>query len=273
MNAEVTNESPPRKGSLSLLDAVIVILTSCSILIFVFTIGAKFLGQATFDKLPEFIKDSYSAIWSAGVVAGGALVGSVVDALSKEPSTKANFIVYILGTTILIMALIVGIVELSRNIEGPQFLVPMGATAIDLRRDSTQPMEFYLQNRLGFGNQVRISGTYTLKEGQLAGSITNSEVDPVYGATPGAAAAIKLNSLSIHVCYLAVRNGAPTYTQAPAFPTSSNSQGISTMMNIGSPYKIPNFSFSISIRNLDNIAPPYLCAFIDGDLNSHMTYF
>jgi hypothetical protein len=274
MNAEVTSKLPPRKGSLSLLDAVIVILTSCSILIFVFTIGAKFLGQATFDKLPDFIKDSYSAIWSAGVVAGGALVGSVVDALSKEPSTKANFIVYILGTTILIMSLIVGIVELSRNIEGPQFLVPMGATAIDLHRDSTQPIEFYLQNRLGFGNQVRISGTYSIKEGQLTGNVTNSEIDPVYGVAPGApVAAIKLNSLSVHVCYLAVRNGAPTYTQAPAFPTSSNSQGIATTMNIGSPYKIPNFAFTISTRNLDYIAPPYLCAFIDGELNSHMTYY
>jgi hypothetical protein len=274
MNAEATSKSPPRKGSLSLLDAVIVILTSCSILIFVFTIGAKFLGQATFDKLPDFIKDSYSAIWSAGVVAGGALVGSVVDALSKEPSTKANFIVYILGTTILIMGLIVGIVELSRNIEGPQFLVPMGATAIDLHRDSTQPIEFYLQNRLGFGNQVRISGTYSLKGGQLTGNVTNSEIDPVNGVAPGApVAAIKLNSLSVHVCYLAVRNGAPTYTQAPAFPTSSNSQGIATTMNIGSPYRIPNFAFSISTRNLDYIAPPYLCAFIDGELNSHMTHY
>ena len=271
MNAVVTPKSPS-KGQLSLLDAVIVILTSCSILIFVFTIGAKFLGHATFDKLPDFIKDSYSAIWSAGVVAGGALVGSVVDTLSKSPSTKANFIVYILATTILIMALIIGTVELSRSIEGPQFSVPNGATAIDVSRDLAAPIDFYLQNKLGFGNQVRISGTYKIKDGQLTGSVSSSEVDPIIGLAPGAAP-LKLTSISVHVCFLTVRGGAPIYTQVPAFPSATNGEKIATTTNISSPYQIPNFQFVIPVRKIDSIAPPYLCAFIDGEPNIHMTFY
>jgi hypothetical protein len=267
MNSDVMGKAGIR-NQLTLLDAVIIILISCSILIFVFTIGAKFLGQQTFDKLPDFIKDSYSAIWSAGVVAGGALVGSVVDALSKQASSKGNFVAYILGTTLLIMLLIVGTVELSRSIEGPQFSVPNGAKALDLLRDSTEPVDFYVQNKLIGGNQARITGSYTISKGQLKGTVANSELDPVAGLP-----AIRLSSISIHICYLSVKNGAPIYTQVPEFPTAANSEKIATSMNLSSAYAIPNFQFSINIRKLENIAPPYLCAFIDGDQNVHLTFY
>ena len=103
-----TDDKASTGRQLTLLDTMIVILTSCSIIIFIFTIGAKFLGRDTFDKLPDFLKDLYSALWSAGIVASGALAGSVLDTLSKRESTKTSFITYIMITTILIMALIVG---------------------------------------------------------------------------------------------------------------------------------------------------------------------
>jgi len=252
-----------------LLDAVIIILTSCSILIFVFTIGAKFLGRDTFDKLPDFIKDSYSALWSAGAVAGGALAGSVVDALSRRESTKSNFVVYILVTTLLIMALIVGTIELSRSIEGPQFAVPTGATPIRVSKSTQQPVDFYLQNKLS-GNPVRVRGSFEIKNGRLTGQVTESELDPMQG--PGAPN-VRLTTISIHVCFLAVRNGFPILTQLPEFPTEANREKISAMANLQTPYEIPEFKFSIPIEHIDNIAPPYLCAFIDGEQNAQLILF
>jgi hypothetical protein len=129
-----------------------------------------------------------------------------------------------------------------------------------------------LQNKLGFGNQVRISGTYRIKDGQLTGSVSNSEVDPIVGLAPGGSP-FKLTSISVHVCYLAVRGGAPIYTQVPEFPTATNGEKIATTTNIASSYPIPNFQFVIPARKMDSIAPPYLCAFIDGEPNIHMTYY
>ena len=268
MTVDSTADKPDRQP-LTLLDTMIVILISCSILIFVFTIGAKFLGRDTFDKLPDFLKDSYSALWSAGVVAGGALVGAVVDTLSKRPSTKTSFIAYVMLVTFLIMALIVGTVELSKAIEGPQFSVPTGATEVKLTADTDGPVNFYLQNRLLGGNQARIGGSYEIKGGQLTGEITEAELLPVMGPAPPMA----LDSISIHVCYLAVRNGYPMATQRPEFPLASNRQAIATMMNLQQPYPIPAFTFKIDISRVDNIAPAYLCAYVGGPATPPMSFY
>src|SRR5579872_5240058 len=218
----MSQADPPKAPirQLSLLDTVIIVLISCSIVIFVFTIGAKFLGRDTFDKLPDFLKDSYSALWSAGVVAGGALAGSVVDALSKRESTKASFFTYITAMTLIIMALIVGTVELSRAIEGPQFTAPPGATAIDLKTATARPVDFYLQDRLG-GAPARIRGSYQIKDGRLEAQVTEAELEPVT-MPPFPPPGLRLTSFSVHVCYLAVRNGFPFFTQRPEFPTASN---------------------------------------------------
>lgn len=260
----------PPSRQLSLLDAVIIILASCSVVIFVFTIGAKFLGRDTFDKLPDFLKDSYSALWSAGVVAGGALTGSVIDALSKRESTKGNFILYIMGTTIAIMILIVGTIELTKSTEPPRFSVPNGAKAIEVRGNTTAPIAFFLQNKGFGGNPVRILGSYEIKDGELTGSIKGSELYPMLTAAP---LNVHLSAISIHVCYLAVRNGTPTLTQAPELPTDSNREAISTPANVQSPYKIPDFKFSIDVTHIDNIAPPYLCAYVTGEPNAFLALF
>ena len=255
---------------LSLLDTVIIILTACSIVIFVFTIGAKFLKQDTFDKLPEFLKNSYSALWSAGVVAGGALAGSVVDALSKRESTKGSFILYIMATTLMIMVLIIGTVELSRSIEGPRFTVPPGATALSVTSNTSKPVSFYLQNRMNAGNPGRIRGTYQIKDGELTGDVVDSELEPLIGVTPSA---VPLTSISVHVCYYAVQNGVPVFAFVPQFPVDSDREAISAMTNMQQPFQIPKFKFQIDVKHLDYIAPPYLCAFVDGQSNYHLSYY
>jgi hypothetical protein len=249
---------------------MIIILASCSLVIFVFTIGAKFLGRDTFDKLPDFLKDSYKALWSAGVVAGGALVGSVADALSRRESTKENFLFYIMGTTLAIMILIVGTIELTKTTEPPQFSVPVGAKAIDIRENTSKPVDFFLQYRGFGGNPVRILGSYEVKAGTLFGNVSGSELDPMVTAAP---ANVHLSAISIHVCYLANRNGMPTFAQSPELPTSSNREAISTAANISVPYKIPDFKFSIDVAHIDNIGPPYICGYIDGEPNARLFLF
>jgi hypothetical protein len=256
---------------LTLLDTVIIILASCSIVIFVFTIGAKFLHQDTFDKLPDFIKNSYTALWSAGVVAGGALVGSVIDALSTRESTKGSFILYIMGTTILLMALIVGTIELARSVDDPRFIVPSGATEVSVTSNTARPVHFYMQNRFNVGNQARIQGTYEVKDGELTGQVLNSEIEPFpQGAV---APSTQMTSISIHICYLGAQNHLPVFTQTPQFPIDSNREVISTTANMQQPFPIPDFKFKIDVANLTYVSPPYLCAFVDGQQNFHLTYY
>jgi len=239
--------------------------------IFVFTIGAKFLGRDTFDKLPDFLKNSYSALWSAGAVAGGALVGSVIDALSKRESNKGSFILYIMGTAILIMILIVGTVELSRSIDEPRFTVPAGATAIPTSNTSS-PLSFYLQNHVDFGNQAHIRGTYQIKDGLLTGEVVDSELEPV---PPGVMPAnLPLTQIRVHVCYFGAENHIPLNLLVPKLPDDSNREPISTNSNMQQPFPIPNFKFKIDINHLSYVAPPYLCAFVDTQQSYyHLTYY
>jgi hypothetical protein len=266
-------ERTTRRGrSLSLLETVIVLLMSCSIVIFVFTIGAKFLGRDTFDKLPDFLKDSYSAMWSAGVIAGGGFVGAVAKAFTKSERESANFTLHIVGTTTLIMVLVFATVAVSRSTEGPQFAVPMGARSIQLRKDSPKPIEFSLQNRSGGGVQARIKGEYQIKGGVLTGKVLDSELEPMFGVPTPWPPPAALNSVSIHACYLAVRNGYPVSTQEPELPMATNRQTIETMTNLRAPYRIPDFEFTFELTHLDAISPPYLCGIVEG-VNWRMTFY
>ena len=203
---------------------------------------------------------------SAGIVAGGALVGSVVDALSRRESTKTNFLFYILGTTVAIMILIVGTIELTKSTEPPQFSVPIGAKAIDIHENTRKPIDFFLQNKGFGGNPAQILGSYEVKDGALFGNVSGSELDPMIGPP----ANVHLSTISIHVCYLSNRNGIPTIAQSPELPTNANRETISTAANITTPYKIPDFKFSIDIAHIDNIGPPYLCAIIYGEPNARL---
>jgi hypothetical protein len=275
-SAPPSSNAPPtgvmiRARELTLLDTIIIILTSCSLVIFVFTIGAKFLHQDTFDKLPDFIKNSYSALWSAGVVAGGALVGSVIDALAKRESTKRSFILYIMVTTLLIMALIVVTIELARSIDEPRFVAPSGAATIAITANTSRPISFYLNHSNNFGYPARIQGTYETKDGEVAGEVLNSELEPVSQSI--VAPSLQITSISIHVCYFGVQNHMPIFSQEPQFPTDSNRQIISTMANMQQPFSIPNFKFKIDVTHVSSLAPPYLCAFVDGQQNFHATYY
>lgn len=90
---------------------------------------------------------------------------------------------------------------------------------------------------------------------------------------PANAASLELKSISLYVCYLTVQNKIPVPTQRPDFPTKDNREAITTTMNMVQPYPIPNFRFIVDIKAIDNIAPPYLCAIVDGDNFVHLYYY
>jgi antirestriction factor ArdC-like protein len=176
-----------------------------------------------------------------------------------------------LGLTILLMALIVGTIELARSVDEPRFVVPSGATAVSVTTNTSRPVHFYMQNRFSVGNQARIQGTYEVKDGELTGQVSNSEIEPFpQGAV---APSTQMTSISIHVCYLGAQNHLPVFTQAPQFPIDSNRKLISTTANMQQPFPIPDFGFKIDVANLSYVSPPYLCAFVDGQQNFHLTYY
>lgn len=270
MNTQANRSSfRPFGGPISLLESVIVALTSCSLVLFIFTIGARLMGDSTFDNLPEFLKDSYSAIWSAGAVAGGALVGSVIDTFSKREGSRANFFLYILTTTIVVIVLSWATMAVSRSMERPKFTVPYGAQAIDLSAPSGVSTSFLLLNRnFGFFNGP-IKGEFTLQNGVVRGKVSDSVIQ-FYKQMSGTfqnQPRMNLQSVSLHACYSIADKGAISTERIPNNRTSKNGEKVVVDSNNFEPQKIPDFEFEFEFKGVPSsaISPPYICAVAEFD--------
>lgn len=102
--------SPPPPVRPDLIDAFIVLLLAAAIDIFVFAMATQFINSPVFQKLPSFITDAYTAIWTS-VVAGAAGIGAaILKAVNRPAGTQTpNYLVYVLVTSLVILAVIVGL--------------------------------------------------------------------------------------------------------------------------------------------------------------------
>ncbi|MGL3104625.1 hypothetical protein [Bradyrhizobium sp. BR 1432] len=91
-----------------LVDAFIVLLIATALDIFVFSMATQFISSPAFQKLPSFIMDTYSAIWTS-VASGVTGVGlALVKAINRKPGQHApNYLLYILATAFGLIAAIV----------------------------------------------------------------------------------------------------------------------------------------------------------------------
>jgi F0F1-type ATP synthase membrane subunit c/vacuolar-type H+-ATPase subunit K len=102
--------SPPAPVRPDLIDAFIVLLLAAAIDIFVFAMATQFINNPVFQKLPSFITDAYTAVWTS-VVAGAAGIGAaILKTVNRPPGTQTpNYLVYVLVTALSIVAVIIGL--------------------------------------------------------------------------------------------------------------------------------------------------------------------
>jgi hypothetical protein len=119
LNEPAGLKPPPSsaRGSPDLIDAFIVILIATAVDVFVFSMAAQFISNPAFQKLPTFITDTYSAIWTS-VVSGGVGIGmAILKALGRKPGQHApNYLLYILSTASGLFLAIVTLAYLSTRI-------------------------------------------------------------------------------------------------------------------------------------------------------------
>ena len=97
-----------------LIDAFIVVVVAAAIDIFIFAMATQFINNPAFQKLPYFITDAYTAMWTS-VVAGGAGIGAaVVKAFTRKPGVQTpNYVIYVISTAILFAFIIIAIAYVS----------------------------------------------------------------------------------------------------------------------------------------------------------------
>jgi hypothetical protein len=86
MRGQKSEEAKVRPG---LIDVFIVLALAGAIDIFIFAMATQFINNPVFDKLPSFITDAYSAIWSSAV-AGAAGVGAAIAKVLTRKSGSAT---------------------------------------------------------------------------------------------------------------------------------------------------------------------------------------
>jgi hypothetical protein len=109
-NFEVDMDPPRPKVQPDLIDAFIILLLAAAIDIFVFAMATQFINSPIFQKLPGFITDAYSAIWSS-IVAGGAGIGAaILKALTRPAGSQTpNYLFYAVFTALGLIFVILGL--------------------------------------------------------------------------------------------------------------------------------------------------------------------
>lgn len=89
------------------LDSIIILLVSAALIIFLLWATSRTLGVDAFEHLPSWLENSYHAIWTA-IASGAAGIGlAIVQVLTrKAENPRPNYLLYILGTTVLLLLLI-----------------------------------------------------------------------------------------------------------------------------------------------------------------------
>src|SRR5690349_11699482 len=114
-DTKLPSATPHPSGGSGLLEATIVLMFSVALVILVVTITGKFLGDDNFERLPDFIRDSYHALYSLLAFGG---IGSLMALFQsrKGGGTQAwQYLLYTLGASLFLFGLIWGAVALAPN--------------------------------------------------------------------------------------------------------------------------------------------------------------
>ena len=227
-----TNDSAPstrprrpagagRGERISLLETIVIFSISAAIIIFVFAMSAAALGDHQF-RLPAFLTDSVKTLWSLVAAGGVAVVGSGLDLALRRQPRSINYITYILATTGLLFAPIVGLLVYGKSAQS-LWPVPAGATPINIIDESVSKQSFALANLTGPSPVgFYLSGEVTVKNGHLSGT-ANGTITKNNSFIP-----VPMNftasQVVLHLCYYQKQSASPLVSVAiaPKFPQVSN---------------------------------------------------
>jgi|SRR5579862_697430 len=100
-----------------LIDAFIIITLATALDIFIFFMATQFINNPVFQHLPSFVTNTYQAIWTSAVSGAAGIGAAIVKALTRKAGQQTpNYLAYVLGTAVLVFALIVGLAYASSRL-------------------------------------------------------------------------------------------------------------------------------------------------------------
>jgi hypothetical protein len=158
------NPSPPsvNPSSPGVLDSLIVLLASTGLAIFLLWAASRTQGGASFEHLPDWLRSTYGAVW--GLILSGTGVGlAIAKAFRRKGQSTFNFLYAILGTTIVLLVLIVLLTYLFK----PSVIAPTQTTEAPKSSQPTPDMEPRI-NAESLGPVNKGKDTIVLAIGEMA---------------------------------------------------------------------------------------------------------
>jgi len=114
---EQKNDQPQVQAYPDLVDTLIIILVSAAAIIFIFWIASQTLNLSNFVKLPDFIQDSFSAVWTS-IASGVTGIGlAVYKALTRKPNQRhPSYLLWIGIVTVSFLLLILVMLLVLKNV-------------------------------------------------------------------------------------------------------------------------------------------------------------
>ncbi|CAB3781969.1 hypothetical protein [Paraburkholderia fynbosensis] len=109
--APPTNREKQDSNNIGLLDSLIILFASTACTLLLFWMAANVVHVPLFETLPTWVSGGFTSIW-ATVSASAAGIGAAVIRAFDKTAPRPNYLVWILGTTILLVLLIVGLGKL-----------------------------------------------------------------------------------------------------------------------------------------------------------------
>jgi len=266
-----TVRSTPSGGA-GLLEATINIILSVALVIFVVSITGKFLGDENFERLPDFIRDSYSALYSLLTAGGLAGLMSYFQSRKGLQTSTLRYLLYTLGTSFVLCGLIGAAVAfapspMDRMLQPPPLTMKMDVTLAD-----PEEKTFSLSRALVTGMRAELSGTISYSRHRLKGQVHGGSVTVMQIPGSKIPSDWRAANVAINVCHYMMQDGLPVLRFDPDAIVQVNSTSVDWdfAKHPGVTFQVPAFEFDFATPSVEFPKIAWLCATISSKSRSFL---
>jgi hypothetical protein len=211
-----------RRPKADLLDAILIVFVSAAIVIFLLWSSSRFLDQENFERLPNFITDTYSAIWALGITGGAGLGGAIIKHIFEKNKNGLDYLRLVFFTVSIILFLLICLVGLAlfvKSIPSTRPVAPPNASVINFSvRDREVPLR--LSSPLALPVRLSVDGSFTVQSSSVTFKVQSWSLVIEASAGPPPPPPFQPTHLALALC----RVGHSDPNTPPVFPPAASPQ-------------------------------------------------
>ncbi|MUO79378.1 hypothetical protein GOZ78_17450 [Agrobacterium vitis] len=251
-----------RRESGGLLEATIILLLSVAMVIFIVTMAGKFLGDENFERLPDFIKNSYISLYTLLTAGGLAGLTSLINGRGSPQISAASCIFYTLGCTAFALLFIGAAVVMAPNPLERFFQNPPQTTPLNVAEKNVARKSFALSQTIRPNIRFEISGNVEVINGRVIGHVNRGSLSAINGPGEPIPRDLEITTISLNLCHFALVHGQPSTRFSPETIVEKNYLDVKFNLskNPDKTFFIGPFDFSFNIPTISFAKTAWLCA-------------